>query len=174
MLKWFAISFSNGPFLSWTDIWVALHSMAHSFMELDKSVIHVISLVSFLWLVFILSALWWMRIRGLWKLPSGRDCGDGLVTQLCLTLCHSLSSGPRFVRTLHHDPLILGPLHGMAHRFLKLYKAVIHVISLISFLWLWFSFWRLWDYGSCFLMGETGCGENWFLLWWAGPCSVNL
>ena len=22
-------------------------------------------------------------------------------------------------------------------------------------------------------MGETGCGESWVLLWWAGPCSVN-
>ena len=21
---------------------------------------------------------------------------------------------------------------------------------------------------------ETGCGENWVFLWWAGPCSVNL
>ena len=28
--------------------WVALHGMAHSFTELDKAVIHVISLVSFL------------------------------------------------------------------------------------------------------------------------------
>ena len=28
--------------------WVALHGMAHSFIELDKAVIHVISLVSFL------------------------------------------------------------------------------------------------------------------------------
>ena len=28
--------------------WVALHSMAHSFIELDKVVVHVISLVSFL------------------------------------------------------------------------------------------------------------------------------
>ena len=28
--------------------WVALHSMAHSFIELDKAVIHVISLFSFL------------------------------------------------------------------------------------------------------------------------------
>ena len=28
--------------------WVALHSMAHSFIELDKTVVHVISLVSFL------------------------------------------------------------------------------------------------------------------------------
>ena len=32
--------------------WVALHGMAHSFTELDKVVIHVISLVSFLWLWF--------------------------------------------------------------------------------------------------------------------------
>ena len=29
--------------------WVALHGMAHSFIELDKAVVHVISLVSFLW-----------------------------------------------------------------------------------------------------------------------------
>ena len=32
--------------------WVALHSMAHSFFELDKAVVHVIRLVSFLWLWF--------------------------------------------------------------------------------------------------------------------------
>ena len=32
--------------------WVALHSMAHSFIELDKAVIHVIRLVSFLWFCF--------------------------------------------------------------------------------------------------------------------------
>ena len=28
--------------------WVALHSMAHRFIELDKAVVHVISLISFL------------------------------------------------------------------------------------------------------------------------------
>ena len=28
--------------------WVALHGMAHGFIELDKAVVHVISLVSFL------------------------------------------------------------------------------------------------------------------------------
>ena len=42
--------------------WVALHSMAHSFIKLHKAMIHVITLVSFLILVFILSALqasWW-------------------------------------------------------------------------------------------------------------------
>ena len=32
--------------------WVALHRMAQSFIELDKAVVHVISLVSFLWLWF--------------------------------------------------------------------------------------------------------------------------
>ena len=32
--------------------WVALHGMAHSFFQLDKAVVHVISLVSFLWLWF--------------------------------------------------------------------------------------------------------------------------
>ena len=32
--------------------WVALHSMGHSFIELEKSVVHVIRLVSFLWLWF--------------------------------------------------------------------------------------------------------------------------
>ena len=28
--------------------WMALHGMAHSFIELDKTVVHVISLISFL------------------------------------------------------------------------------------------------------------------------------
>ena len=30
--------------------WVALHRVAHSFIELDKAVVHVLRLVSFLWL----------------------------------------------------------------------------------------------------------------------------
>ena len=32
--------------------WVILHGMAHSFIELDKAVVHVIRLVYFLWLWF--------------------------------------------------------------------------------------------------------------------------
>ena len=32
--------------------WVALHDMAHSFIELDKAVVHMIRLVCFLWLWF--------------------------------------------------------------------------------------------------------------------------
>ena len=32
--------------------WVALHNIAHSFIDLDKAVVHVVSLISFLWLWF--------------------------------------------------------------------------------------------------------------------------
>ena len=54
---------------------VVLHGMAHSFIALDKVVVHVVSLISFLWFFFffILLALWWIRIRSFWKLPDGRD-----------------------------------------------------------------------------------------------------
>ena len=57
ILKWFAIPFSSGPHFVWT-----LHHdpsvlggptwHAHSFIELDKAVVHVIRLVSFLRLWF--------------------------------------------------------------------------------------------------------------------------
>ena len=53
ILKWFAIPFSVDHFLSELSImtcssWVALQGMAPSFIELDKAVVHVIRLVSFL------------------------------------------------------------------------------------------------------------------------------
>ena len=52
MLKWFAISFSSGPHCELSTMthlsWVVLHGMTHSFTELDKAVVHVISLVSVL------------------------------------------------------------------------------------------------------------------------------
>ena len=50
--------------------WVALHSAALSFTELDKAVVHVSGSVSFLWFWFILCTLWWMRIRDLCNLLS--------------------------------------------------------------------------------------------------------
>ena len=49
------------------------------------------------------------------------------------------SSGPCFFRILHHDPTSWVALHGMAHSFIELDKNVVHVIRLVSFLWLWFS-----------------------------------
>ena len=58
--------------------WMALHSMAHSFIELDKTVTQVISLDSFLWLWFhsvcplmveskrLVEASWWEGLA-MWK-----------------------------------------------------------------------------------------------------------
>ena len=61
-------------------------------------------------------------------------------------------------------------LHRMDHTFTEVDKAVIHVINLVSFLWLWIPFCLPsdgWGQEACgsFLMGGTGCGENWVLLW---------
>ena len=46
ILKWFAIPFPVDPISELSTMtclsWVALHSMAHSFIELDKAVVHVI------------------------------------------------------------------------------------------------------------------------------------
>ena len=50
-----------------------------------------------------------------------------------------LSSGSCFVRTLHYDPSLGWPYTTWLS-FIELDKAVVHVISLVSFLWLWFSF----------------------------------
>ena len=57
ILMWFAIPFSSEHTLSELStmthlFWVVLHSMAYSFFDLDQAVIHVIRLVSFLWLWF--------------------------------------------------------------------------------------------------------------------------
>ena len=50
------------------------------------------------------------------------------------------STGPCFVRTLHHDPSILGGPTWQACSFIELDKAVIQVISLVSLLQLWILF----------------------------------
>ena len=53
--------------------WVALNGVAHCFTELDKAVVYVIRLVSFLWLWFSFCLPSWRKIRGLRKPPDGRD-----------------------------------------------------------------------------------------------------
>ena len=53
---------------------MVLLGMAHNFIELEKAVVCVIRLVGFLWLWFsVCLPLWWRRVRGLWKLPDGRN-----------------------------------------------------------------------------------------------------
>ena len=49
-------------------------------------------------------------------------------------LANPFSSGPHFVRTLHHDLSELVALHSTVHSFIELNKAVVQVISLVSFL----------------------------------------
>ena len=43
------------------------------------------------------------------------------------------SSGPHFVRTLHHDQSILAALHSMAHSFIELPKAVVMWLDWLLF-----------------------------------------
>ena len=52
ILKWFVIPFSSASLFIITlhhdwSIWMALHGIAHGFIELDNTVVHVISLISF-------------------------------------------------------------------------------------------------------------------------------
>ena len=63
--------------------WVALHSVAQGFIELDKAMVHVISLISFLWLWFtfplmdkdkrVMKASWWERLTE----GETASCSDG-------------------------------------------------------------------------------------------------
>ena len=65
--------------------WVALHVMLHSFIELDKAVVHVINLVSFLWLWLLsicplmnkdkrlMEASWWEVVI----VRDTKSCSDG-------------------------------------------------------------------------------------------------
>ena len=93
--------------MAWLS-WVALHGTAHTFIELDKAVVHVLSLISFLWLQFsfcLPSGRWgW----DLWKLLNGRDwlwakLGLVLVSEwICLVVSHSLRPhGLQPTRLLH-------------------------------------------------------------------------
>ena len=73
MMKWFVVPFSSGAHFVRT-LHVALHGVLHSFIDSDKAVAHVISLISFLWLRFSFCLPSdGEGLRGLWKLPDGRD-----------------------------------------------------------------------------------------------------
>ena len=53
-------------------------------------------------------------------------------------VCHSLLQWTTFCQTSPPWPIRLGWLHTAWLSFIKLDKAVVHVIRLASFLWLWF------------------------------------
>ena len=52
LLQWTKFCQNSPPWPILGPSWVALHGMAHSFIELDKAVVQVISLISFLCLQF--------------------------------------------------------------------------------------------------------------------------
>ena len=79
ILEWFAIPFSSGPRFVRTlhyDSSVldgpAGHGSEFHWVRQGRGPCDQIGQFSVI-VVFILSALWWRRIRGLWKLPDGKD-----------------------------------------------------------------------------------------------------
>ena len=88
--------------------WVVLLGVAHSFIELDKAVVHVIRLVSFLWLWFLVNKTRnrltdienKLQVTSREKEGEGAIQGSGrekvkvLITQSCLTLCNGMECSP--------------------------------------------------------------------------------
>ena len=61
------------------QFWVALHGMAHSFIVRQGLWSMWLDWLVFCDCGFILSVLWWRRIRGLWKLPNRIDWLRGIL-----------------------------------------------------------------------------------------------
>ena len=55
-------------------------------------------------------------------------------------VCHSFVQHTVFCQNSPPGPIRLGWPYRACHSFTELDKATVHVISLVSFLWLWFSF----------------------------------
>ena len=79
ILKWFAIPFSSGPHFVRTlhhdpSVWggPTQHGPSIDRVRQGCDPCDQFGYLSVI-VVFILSALWWMKIRGLWKLPDGKD-----------------------------------------------------------------------------------------------------
>jgi len=137
--------------------------------------------------VFFLSALWWIRIRGLYNFLMGGTAAAAKSSQSCPTLCNPIEGSPLGSSV----PGILQAriLEWVAISFSSAWKWKVKV-KLLSHARLLatlstavyqappsmgFSRQEYWS-GVPFPspMGGTGYGENPVLLWWAGPCSVNL
>ena len=151
LLQWttFCQNSPPWPICLW---WPALHGMAHSFIELDTVVIHVISLISFLWL--------WFSVC----LPS--NWATSLVAQMVkhLPAMREIQVGKiSWRRKWQPTPVFLpGKSHGRR--------------NLVGYSPWGRKEWEMTEqeaYGS-FLMGETDWGGTWVLFWCPGPCSVNL
>ena len=97
-------------------------------------------------------------------------CSWGSQGKNAEVVCHSLLQCTTFCQNSPAWPFHLGWPYYMDYSFIELDRAVIHVISLVSFLCLWFSFCLSSDgreLKACgsFLMGGIGCGKTCVLLW---------
>ena len=87
----------------------------------------------------------------------------GLIFQCHIFLPFHTAHGLLEARILEGFPILFssGPcfvIASLSHASPFTDKAVIHVIILVNFLWLWFSFWSLWDCSSCFSLPYDGWG----------------
>ena len=120
---------------------------------LPSPVTSTTGLLLLLWLnLFILSGIIWSPVA-YWVLAS-LGSSSFIVLSFCLFILfmgfskQEYWSGLPFPSPVDHILSELSTmtcpswvdLHGMARNFIELNKAVVHVISLISFLWFWFSF----------------------------------
>ena len=107
--------------------WVAQHSMAHSFIDMAR----LWSMWS-VWLVpmtviFNLSAHLWMRMRGLCKLPDGRD----------MEKLTSFRLGKEYTKAVNCHPTYLTYMQSTSHKMLgwvnhKMESKLLGEISIIS------------------------------------------
>ena len=67
-------------------------------------------------------------------------CSQGSQGKNTEVVCHSLLQWTILLELSTMTRLSWVALQGMAHSLIELDKAVVHVIRLVSFLWLWFSF----------------------------------
>ena len=122
------------------------------------------------------NANWWSHYGDLYG-ASFSCCSRGSQGKNTAVVCHSPPPGDHIFSELSTMtcPSWVA-LHGMAYSFIELDKAVVHVIRLVSILWLWFSVCLPSD-GDEWLM-EVSWWERlrgkWVLFWWVGPWSVNL
>ena len=125
--------------LEWGAIAFSAYSIYISYKYLLKKVSCsdlMLSFSAWFWRLWLASVCFYMLNYN--QLYVFLFCSWGSPFLLWTTFCKNL---------LHHDPSVLG---GPAWHGSKLYKAVIHMIILVSFLWLCFLFQRLGDYGSYF------------------------
>ena len=66
-------------------------------------------------------------------------CSWGSQVKNAEVVCHSLLQWTTFCQKSPWPSHLGWPLQSTAYSFIELYKTVIHMINLVSFLWLWFS-----------------------------------